>query len=106
MGDIFKNGQTQLAHLRSFGSSWGMLADNRALVFVDNHDNQRGHGGGGNIITYKSSGVSNTYMTLTDLTTSQQPMADFSYCPMTGIQDGGRVHALLAVWRTPSHEQL
>ena len=26
-----------------------------ALVFVDNHDNQRDHGGGGNIITYHDS---------------------------------------------------
>ena len=24
-----------------------------ALAFVDNHDNQRNHGGGGNILTYK-----------------------------------------------------
>ena len=24
-----------------------------ALVFVDNHDNQRGHGGGGSVITFK-----------------------------------------------------
>ena len=36
------------------GSDWGMLDDEDALVFVDNHDNQRGSGGGGqNIITYK-----------------------------------------------------
>lgn len=29
---------------------------NNALVFVDNHDNQRGHGAGGNsILTYKNS---------------------------------------------------
>jgi alpha-amylase len=31
-----------------------MLDDGDALVFVDNHDNQRGSGGGGaNILTYK-----------------------------------------------------
>lgn len=36
------------------GSEWGMLDDGDALVFVDNHDNQRGSGGGGaNILTYK-----------------------------------------------------
>ena len=37
------NGFT-LASLQNFGSSW--LPSNRALVFVDNHDNQRGHGPG------------------------------------------------------------
>jgi len=57
MADIFMKHQTQLTHLQSFGSSWGMLASGDALVFVDNHDNQRGHGGGGNVITYKNSKV-------------------------------------------------
>ena len=28
----------------------GMLPSNDALVFVDNHDNQRGHGAGGELI--------------------------------------------------------
>lgn len=38
----------------SSGSDWLMLDDGDALVFVDNHDNQRGSGGGGaNILTYK-----------------------------------------------------
>lgn len=32
---------------------WGMTDSAHALVFVDNHDNQRSHGGGGNIITHK-----------------------------------------------------
>lgn len=31
---------------------WGFLPSNKALVFTDNHDNQRGHGSGGNIITF------------------------------------------------------
>lgn len=31
-----------------------MYPNNNALVFVDNHDNQRGHGAGGeNILTYR-----------------------------------------------------
>ncbi|ESO93717.1 hypothetical protein LOTGIDRAFT_228508 [Lottia gigantea] len=33
---------------------WGMSKSDRALVFVDNHDNQRGHGGGGNLLTHKN----------------------------------------------------
>jgi len=57
LAELFKSGSTQLAHLQSFGSSWGMLASDKALVFVDNHDNQRGHGGGGGVITHKNSGV-------------------------------------------------
>jgi hypothetical protein len=38
------------------GEGWGFVASGDALVFVDNHDNQRGHGAGGeNILTYKKS---------------------------------------------------
>lgn len=33
---------------------WGMTPSDHAFVFVDNHDNQRSHGGGGNVITFKS----------------------------------------------------
>ncbi|XP_041359720.1 alpha-amylase-like [Gigantopelta aegis] len=33
---------------------WGMTPSDHAFVFVDNHDNQRGHGGGGNQITHKT----------------------------------------------------
>ena len=40
----------------SLGQPWGFLSDGDALVFVDNHDNQRGHGAGGaDILTYKTS---------------------------------------------------
>jgi alpha-amylase len=41
---VFREGQ--LAWLESFGEAWGFVADQDALVFVDNHDNQRGHGAG------------------------------------------------------------
>jgi alpha-amylase len=38
------------------GQPWNFIADGDALVFVDNHDNQRGHGAGGEVIlTYKQS---------------------------------------------------
>ena len=50
LGNVFKNGQ--LASLSSFGEAWGFLPSSSAVVFVDNHDNQRGHGGGGNVITF------------------------------------------------------
>lgn len=31
-----------------------MAPSDKALVFVDNHDNQRGHGGAGDVLTYKA----------------------------------------------------
>ena len=36
-----------------FGESWGFMPSSSAVVFVDNHDNQRGHGGGGETLTHK-----------------------------------------------------
>jgi alpha-amylase len=37
----------------AFGEEWGHMPSDKAVIFVDNHDNQRGHGGGGHIITHK-----------------------------------------------------
>ncbi len=51
LGDTFRNGK--LAWLSNFGEGWGFLPSSSAVVFVDNHDNQRGHGGAGNVITYQ-----------------------------------------------------
>ena len=31
---------------------WGLLPDGDAQIMVDNHDNQRGHGGGGDYLTF------------------------------------------------------
>jgi alpha-amylase len=45
-------GGGKLADLRTFGETWGFMPSNRAVVFTDNHDKQRGHGGGGNYLTY------------------------------------------------------
>ena len=40
--------------MENFGEAWGFLPDDDALVFIDNHDNQRGHGAGGaDILNYK-----------------------------------------------------
>jgi alpha-amylase len=48
------HGRNALRWLRNFGTEWGFLPSNLALTFVDNHDNQRGHGAGGNdVLTYK-----------------------------------------------------
>lgn len=44
---IRKNGGEKMQYLKNFGQSWGFTEGNNALVFIDNHDNQRGHGAGG-----------------------------------------------------------
>jgi alpha-amylase len=51
IGNTFRNGK--LAWLSNFGEGWGFMPSYQAVVFVDNHDNQRGHGGGGNVITFE-----------------------------------------------------
>jgi alpha-amylase len=48
-----QNSLAQLKTLADTPSSWGFLSDKDAFVFVNNHDNQRGHGGGGGIITFE-----------------------------------------------------
>ncbi|XP_066266345.1 alpha-amylase 1-like [Branchiostoma lanceolatum] len=46
----------KLKSLRNFGKDWGMTWDSTALVFVDNHNSQRGHGGGGpSVLTFRDS---------------------------------------------------
>nr|WLK78493.1 alpha-amylase [Enchytraeus albidus] len=48
LGDVIrKNNGQRLSYLSNFGESWGQLSGTDALVFIDNHDNQRGHGAGG-----------------------------------------------------------
>lgn len=42
-----------LKNLRNFGEAWHFLPGGDALTFVDNHDNQRGHGAGGaDVLTF------------------------------------------------------
>ncbi|KAK9688400.1 Alpha amylase, catalytic domain [Popillia japonica] len=55
IGRVFR-GHDRLVWLDSWGTGWGFMDSNYAFVFVDNHDNQRGHGAGGDsILTYKQS---------------------------------------------------
>ncbi|KAF4520997.1 hypothetical protein B566_EDAN002493 [Ephemera danica] len=54
IGRAFR-GYNELKWLVNWGEEWGFVESNNALAFVDNHDNQRGHGAGGaNILTYKT----------------------------------------------------
>jgi len=43
----------KLQFLKDFGSSWGLMPDNKAVVFLDNHDTQRGDAQ----LTYKTGQV-------------------------------------------------
>ncbi|KAI7815170.1 alpha-amylase [Rhyzopertha dominica] len=54
IGRVF-HGRDRLTWLSNWGEGWGFVASGDAFVFVDNHDNQRGHGAGGDtILTYKA----------------------------------------------------
>lgn len=50
--DVAANFNGQIKNFKTLGESWGLLNSDKAIVFVDNHDRERGHGGGGNL-TYK-----------------------------------------------------
>ena len=55
LGDVVrKNYGQRLAYLSNYGQAWDQLNGMDALVFIDNHDNQRGHGAGGfgSILTF------------------------------------------------------
>ena len=55
LGRVFYN--QSLAVLNEplgFGESWGFLKSADSVVFTDNHDNQRGHGGGGQVLSHKN----------------------------------------------------
>lgn len=52
LSDAF-HGRNQLKYLNNFGEGWGMMPSGSALVFIDNHDNQRGSGGGGSHLTFR-----------------------------------------------------
>uniref|UniRef100_A0AAY4ALB3 alpha-amylase n=1 Tax=Denticeps clupeoides TaxID=299321 RepID=A0AAY4ALB3_9TELE len=54
LGEVMRrwNGQ-KLSYLKNWGEGWSFMPSDKALVFVDNHDNQRGHGAGGaSILTF------------------------------------------------------
>lgn len=49
LGNVFRN--QRLSYLSTWGESWGFISSQQAVVFTDNHDNQRN--GTSNILTYK-----------------------------------------------------
>lgn len=50
LGMVFRKIERDLSALQSWGPSSGFLPSRYSFVFVDNHDNQRGHGSGGSMI--------------------------------------------------------
>lgn len=52
IGLVFQ-GQHAVNQLEGLGPARTFLPSEKAFVFVDNHDNQRGHGGGGIVLTHK-----------------------------------------------------
>jgi len=48
---VFRDGE--LGWLESFGGLWDLLPSDVGVVFIDNHDNQRGHGAGGDVLTHR-----------------------------------------------------
>ena len=56
IGDVFRgNNGRKLADLEDFGEGeWDFMDSQNAIAFIDNHDNQRGHGAGGSqIVTFR-----------------------------------------------------
>lgn len=51
LGQVFRN-ENKASYLHNWGEAWGMPNSNDVVVFIDNHDNQRGHGGGGGPLTH------------------------------------------------------
>ncbi|RXN25829.1 pancreatic alpha-amylase-like protein [Labeo rohita] len=54
LGNVIRkwNGE-KLAYVKNWGEGWGFMPSDKALVFTDNHNNQRGHGAGGaSIVTF------------------------------------------------------
>ncbi|XP_076435569.1 alpha-amylase-like [Babylonia areolata] len=45
--------QNAMKWLSNWGEGWGMWNGHDVLTFIDNHDNQRGHGGGYGALTHK-----------------------------------------------------
>ncbi|XP_028613084.1 pancreatic alpha-amylase-like isoform X2 [Grammomys surdaster] len=54
LGTVIRKWDGQkMSYLKNWGEGWGLMPSDRALVFVDNHVNQRGHGAGGaSILTF------------------------------------------------------
>ncbi|OOE57522.1 hypothetical protein BZG13_10295 [Salinivibrio sp. ML323] len=73
---VFTEGN--LHWLKTFGSDWKEIytPSDKAVVFLDNHDNQRGHGAGGSILTHQSN---SEYANIYDLANVFMLAWDYGY---------------------------
>jgi alpha-amylase len=63
LGPNFRFGQ--LPGMEEFALTGSFIPSDKAIVFTDNHDNQRGHGAGGDVLTFKDGALynlANVYM--------------------------------------------
>ena len=76
---VFSEGN--LHWLRQFGDHWQEIytPSDKAVVFIDNHDNQRGHGAGGNILTHQSNQSNNQHANIYDLANVFMLAWDYGY---------------------------
>jgi len=51
LAKVFRKGNP-MKYLGNWGTGWGMWAGGDVVNFIDNHDNQRGHGGAGEVLTH------------------------------------------------------
>ncbi|XP_055958799.1 alpha-amylase [Patella vulgata] len=51
LAEIFRK-KNAMKYLKTWGEGWGMMRSNDVVNFIDNHDNQRGHGGAGAVLTH------------------------------------------------------
>ena len=85
--DLASNFRGQIKNLKTFGESWGLLASDKAEVFVVNHDRERGHGGGG-MLTYKDGAkynLANVFMLAWPYGKYPQVMSGYDYGNNTDI---------------------
>jgi len=50
---LLKHEGYKMSCLKTFETDWNLLVSQDAVIFIDNHDNQRCHGGGGDILMYQ-----------------------------------------------------
>ncbi len=114
VSDVFFNGP--LTRLHGAGSIWqeiNFLPGDKAFVFIDNHDNQRGHGGGGHIVTHKDGdlydlavafmlaypyGRPRVMSSYAFEDAAQGPPADADY-NITSVHDGSEVNCFGDEWQ-------
>jgi len=65
LANIFLRHSNQAKWLSNFGEGWGFPATIDAMVFLSNHDNQRGHGGGGKFYANSNTSLMSCLIKLT-----------------------------------------